>query len=400
MPSITEPALSMPPSLQLLIALSRLKLSGEQERSALLLGQQVNDWSQVTRQAQQRFVLPLVYRHLGNIAPESLSQQQLEAMKQLCMVTVQHNMWVISAQRKLVNEILHPLDVSHLFFKGPALAARYYDEPALRFSRDIDVLVPRNRMVEILEAALDQGYIPNDPKQPITDRASLNFLARVQGVITLLSPQGVTIEFHQRIDNTGTIYDTDELISIAETVRLGGADLPVMPTAELFVYICLHHTKHFWSHLHWLVDLDAIQRHPTYDQGAVREVAAQRNLTSTVEACLDYYRAMSSAVPWKYQPNSRHSAELIRSSLAAIQGGLETELEMHKKKATPDFAFPWQAKASHRLRWKTLGWLRLFRPSYADYKSWPLPPRWQWLYRFTRPFREFYTRLGAGSTVK
>ncbi|EPC04237.1 hypothetical protein L861_02670 [Litchfieldella anticariensis FP35 = DSM 16096] len=400
MSAIPKSASLLAPSLQLLVLLSRLKLSDTQEKAALTLCQRIDDWSQVSHQAQQRFVLPLVYRHLRRLAPETLSPLQLDTMKHQCMAAVQHNMLVITAQRKLVRDLLLPLDIRHLFFKGPALAARYYDEPAMRFSRDIDVLVPRNRMVELLEVALDRGYIPHDPKQPQTDRTSLVFLARVQGVITLLTPQGVAIEFHQRIDNTGTIYDTSELLSSAEPMRLGDAEISVMPTAELFVYICLHHTKHFWSHLHWLVDLDAIQRHPTFDLDTVRAYAARRNLTATVEACLDFYRAMSAPEPWRYQPNSEHGGELLVASLAALKGGLAKELEMHKKKATPDFSFAWQARTTHWLRWQVLGWLRLFRPSYADYKSWPLPPRWQWLYRVTRPFRELIARVTPGSTAK
>lgn len=399
-PQIIKSAFSMTPTLRLLVLLSRLALSEEQKEAAISLCNKIVDWPDVSRQAQQRFVLPLVYRHLRRLAPETLSQEQLGVMKRQCMTITQHNMWTVSAQRKLSNDLLQPLKIRHLFFKGPTLASRYYDEPTMRFSRDIDVLVPRDRMVELLETALKKGYIPHDPKEPEIDRVSLAYLARVQGVITLFSPEGVAIEFHQRIDNTGTIYNPNELLSSVETMKMYDVDIFTMPTAELFVYVCFHHTKHYWSHLHWLVDIDAIQRHPTFDLKEVRACASRRNLTATVEACLDLYRATSLPEPWTYQPISEHGSDLIKTSFAALQGGLKKEHELQKRKATPDFSFTWQTKHTNWLRWKMLGWLRLFRPSYADYKSWPLPPRWQWVYRFTRPFREVFVRMTSGTTAK
>ncbi|EWH01129.1 nucleotidyltransferase family protein [Halomonas sp. BC04] len=392
--SISSSPASFSPSLQLLILLSRLELSMEQEKSALTLCQQIDDWTQVSRQAQRRFVLPLIFQHLRRLAPENLPLDQLKAMKCQCIGVVQHNLLAISAQRKLVQELLQPLGISHLFFKGYSLAARYYDDPVVRFSRDIDVLLPRNRMVELLEVALDKGYLPHDPKGLETDRTSLAFLGRVQGVITLMSPQGVVVEFHQRIDNTGTIYNTEELLSTAEFVAFGDVEIPVMPTAELFVYICLHHTKHHWSHLHWLVDLDAIQRHPSFDLNDVYACAEKRNLTETVKATLELYKALASPNPGS-QPMSAHGRQLLGSCLAALEGDYEVEQALSRSRVTPDFSFAWQTNRWHWLRWKFFGWLRIFRPSYADYRDWPLPVGRQWLYRPLRPWRELSRRLAS-----
>ncbi|APX92753.1 hypothetical protein BWR19_07320 [Halomonas sp. 1513] len=382
--------------MRLLILLARLQLTESQARAALALCQKVDDWALFTRRAQERFVLPLAYRHLRKLSPPSLPEEQLEIMKLHSLSVLQHNLNVSAALRDLVKELLQPLELRHVFFKGPTLAARYYDEPAMRFCQDIDVLVPRGRMAELLEQALGQGYTPLDPESLDSDATSLAFVSRVQKVITLVAPRRVAIEFHQRIDNIGSIYDSQQVLAMAEPMRLGSHYLSVMPTAELFVYICWHHTKHYWSHLHWLVDMDAIQRHPSFDLEAVMACADRRNLRATVEASLELFTTLSDPDLWEGKALSENGKEMLAMSLKAMQGDYQVELALRRQKATPDFSFSWQTDSSQWLRWKLLGWTRLFRPSYADYECWPLPRGWQWLYRVTRPFRESYARLIAG----
>ena len=374
--------------LRLLLLFSRLKLNDAQVAAALSLCNEVEDWEAVCHAARDRFILPVVYRHLRRLEPPSLSAEQLALMKQQVMAQYRHDLNVIASLAEIHQELLESLDIPYVTFKGPSLAVSYYDEPAMRFSRDIDILVPRERMAELLARALSSGYKPLDPQGLADDSVSLAFVARHQKVITLLSPRGVAIEFHSRIDNIGTVYDSRALIDVAEKARVGSAEVSVMPTDELFVYICWHHTKHFWSRLHWLVDLDAIQRHPSFDRGKALACAERHGLRATVEVCLQMADLLGSP---GFEPSGHHDErlnELLMLSLEAMQNDDAFEHELSSRKPTPDFAFQWQTDRTHRLRWQLMGWLRIFRPSYADYHEWPLSPRWHWVYRPLRPWRE------------
>lgn len=398
--TVTLAPAQLDPYLRLLVLLARLNLSEEQSRAALALCESIDDWGGFTKRAQERFILPLVYRHLRRLSPPSLPEEQLELMKLHSLNVLQHNLNVMAALRDLAKELLHPLELQHVFFKGPTLAGRYYDEPAMRFCQDIDVLIPRERMAELLDVALQNGFTPLDPAALSDDSTSLAFVARVQKVVTLVSPRNVAIEFHQRIDNIGTIYDSRQLLAMAEPMRMANNYFSVMPTAELFVYICWHHTKHYWSHLHWLVDMDAIQRHPSFDLDAVLACAERRNLRTTVEASLELFNVLATPGPWREEELTDRGKDMLAMALKAMRGDHQVELAMRRQKVTPDFSFSWQAKPTQLLRWRLLGWTRLFRPSYADYQGWPLPPSWQWLYRVTRPFRESYVRLTSGGSHK
>jgi len=285
------------------------------------------------------------------------------------------------------DRLLDPLEIPHLFFKGPSLAARYYDDPAIRFSRDIDLLVPCDKAADLLEAALQRNYQALNPKQLASDRSSLDFAVRTQPVLTIASPKGVEIELHRQLDKEGKLYRTEALIEARKPLPLGDVVLWTMPTSELFVYICLHHTRHYWSHLHWLVDLDAIQRHSDFDLADVYACAKKRDLTTTVAASMELYHALAQPEPALAQGLDENGRILLNACLATLQGGHEAELGLRHTSPTPDFAFSWQTTTSYLMAYRIRKPVIPLIPTYTDYQFLPLPPRWQWLYYIIRPCR-------------
>ncbi|HSP57259.1 MAG TPA: nucleotidyltransferase family protein [Halomonas sp.] len=390
----------MTPTLRLLILLSRLELTGNQQREALTICEGIDDWHDVARQAQAQFVLPLVYRHLRRLDPPTLSTDVAVRMRDQCLIIVQQSLHMTSEQLRLVRDLVEPLGVPCLFFKGPTLAARYYDDPAMRFCRDIDLLVPKRQCVPLLEEAFNQGYQAREPEALKADRTSLDFAVRTQSVISLVSPRGVEFELHNQLDRSGRLYDIQTLIHASERLAMGGSQMSVMPTSELFVYICLHHTRHCWSHLHWLVDLDAIQRHPDFELTAAYACAKRRGVTATLDACLELYQALAASGPDEAIPLSANGQSLLDACLATLQGGQEVELAMRKSRPTPEFAFNWQTTPSYRLTSQLRQYRNHFLPKYPDYENWPLPPHWQWLYFLIRPFRILMESIGSRSSAK
>ncbi|WP_282041737.1 nucleotidyltransferase domain-containing protein [Halomonas alimentaria] len=385
------PALS--PEFRLLLLFSRLELNAEQARAAQAHCQKISDWQAFRHLAAQRFILPLAYRHLRRLAPPSLPVEQLDSMKRQVMSFSLHGLNVMTSLGEVSQTLLEPLGIPYITFKGPSLAARYYDEPALRFCRDIDILVPRERMAELLARALALGYTPVVPADLSHDPVSLAFVARYQHVITLRSPRGVVIEFHSRIDNLGTVYASRALFERAESVRVGSHEVSVMPTDELFVYICWHHTKHFWSRLHWLVDLDAMQCHPSFDRRRTLACAERHGLGSTVEVCLKMAALLGSPDFELHDTPDQRLNQLLTLSIQGMQGDPSFDHRLDKKMSNPDFSFQWQTGRLHLVRGKLLGRLRMFQPSYAEYRVWPLPSGWQWLYCFLRPMLACRRRL-------
>ncbi|WP_458526771.1 nucleotidyltransferase domain-containing protein [Onishia taeanensis] len=394
---VPDPA-ALDPVLRLLLRLSRLELSASHRQEALALCQGIDDWSEVTRQAEQQLILPLVYRHLRHLNPPSLSSEEAAHMRCQCLTILQENLLIAAAQQRLVSDFLEPQKIPHLFFKGPSLAARYYAEPAMRCCRDIDLLVPRKHCHKLLEAALQRGYQASDPAHLARDRASLDFALRTQAVITLVDPRGIKVEVHTSLNKTIHLFSNAALLKERELIETEGCPLWVMPTADLFVYICLHHTRHYWSRLHWLVDLDAMQRHPDFSLAAAYACAEQRGLRATMDASLEMYDSF--AAPILVHPDEEPGGPLLAACLATLQGGHESELALRRHRPTPEFAFSWQTTAFHLAASRLLRWSNRLRPRYQDYEAWPLPRRWQWLYYFLSPLRALRDRVTSAAAPR
>lgn len=380
-------------SFQLLLLLSRLELSDEQIQAVSSLIPLINDWESFTRQASERFVLPIVHGHLSKRWKQQVPEPHIDLMKLQAFHSILHNLNITSEFQHTVRDVLLPLKVPHLCFKGPSLAFQYYSEPSQRLCRDVDILVSQKDLPKVLHYALSNGYQPYDPEELTSSEESLAFIASHQKVVTLLSPRKVAIEFHTKIDNTGSVFKAAQMLEKRQPTAINGVNTWVMSINELFVYLCWHHTKHYWSRLHWLVDITAIKNHQDFKLDEVLKCADEYALGSTVRSCLemmDYFSAPTQNSIEDLTPNTR---ELVRTSILAMHGDVEFEHSLSRKKPTPDFSFAWQTSNAHIWQWKLLGWKRIFRPTYDNYIAWPLTKRWQWIYRLIRPFNEAYNRF-------
>ncbi|WP_185827506.1 nucleotidyltransferase family protein [Halomonas nitroreducens] len=378
--------------LRLLILLARLELTDSQRLKALTLCEDITDWSDVTRKAEKLLVLPLAYQHLRSLSPSSITQKGVYEMRCQCLSIIHHNLQIMGEQQRLSREILAPLHIPYMFFKGPSLAKRYYDDPAIRCCRDIDLLVPQQHCLALLDSALQLGYQAYDPEYMSHEITSLQVAIRTKTVMTLISPQGVQIELHKKLDRGGKLYPTEIAMKDRELLSVGGEECWVMPTPELFVYICLHHTRHHWSHLHWLVDLDAIQRHPSFSLDSVYRCAKKQGALTTVEASLDLYHALADDSKRNLTFLGKNANSLLNAFHIAVQGRERDAPINRESPHTPEFSFNWQTTTSHRMSSRVFRWLQCFKPGYEDYQSWPLPARWQWLYYITRPWRVLIKR--------
>lgn len=371
------------PEMQLLLTCARLKLTSRQQQRLNQLCGEVSDWSALMHQANHHLIAPLVYRHLKAIASPSISALALEQMRALCQKRIMRMMAMAAVQQRLVQQVLQPLGVAYVLLKGPSLAQRYYGGLGLRQCRDIDVLVDPARLLEVVDAIVACGY--RIDLRDCNNRQDLEAACRYRAVVTVVSPKGSRIELHQRLDDKGHVFDPDYLLSKAEPFTANGVLYQVLPTSALFVYICYHHSRHQWAHLHWLTDLDAFQRHPSFDRQSVEAFATEVGLRATVGASLALHRVCGSATP--------HGVELACRSERSMRDGCLRSLASQE-----------QIKALHGRRADIFDawfiWLRYlvivaFRPDYDDYKALPLPRVWQWVYYLIHPFR-----MARKTTVK
>lgn len=333
---------------KLLLLASRDAWDDAQRASASRLAGQVTDWDAFCAVAIRSLGAGLVYRLLSalpeGLVPAHILEQMREASRMLTMLSLR----IEAAQLAFLSDCLAPLGVRHVFFKGAALARRYHPLPEARPCRDVDVLIDPARALDTVRHAWRLGYVP---KAEIADERALAAWVKRGAVCAMLAPNGMLIEIHQSLDHGDGVLDVGGMLARAETIDFRGRALSVLRTSDLFVYLCMHHTRHFWSHLNWYADLDAMTAHPLFDLDEVRKVAAEVGLMSTVAACLQLnVLARTADWPDTLSLDGEPATALLLRSIDCLQGGLEREYALRSSRLSEDRAFAWQATPGERVR--------------------------------------------------
>ena len=379
-----QPELSV--STRLLLLLSRIRLDDEQSQRALALCELIDDWEGFAERAAEFFIAPLCLHHLARLGEGPPMRQARAALRERAMPMALQTLRLAALQRRFIELYLLPLKMPFAMIKGRALAARYYPDASLRFARDLDVLVPAERIPELIIASQQDGYRVYPERRLISlDEAQL--LCRHSRVVTLVDAENILIEVHAQLDKAGFLLDHRAALERAERSCVDGVETGMLTTLDHFVYICLHHTKHFWSRLNWLADLDALIQAPDFDEAQALLLARERGVEKTVAACIALHKVCADSEPWQVAQRKPEVLDLLRACLVILERGTLEEFEMRPDRLSKDFNFDWQLPKGFRRRerWRSL--LIRLRPSVMDYRAMPLPRAWHWLYFATRPFR-------------
>jgi len=374
-PALTSSILT-PPEVRLLLLLSRPALTTAQRDMAAKLVTQVTQWPAFIDTATRKFVLPMVYQNLGTVPAASPPVEALQTMRELAMQVTSEMLRRQAAFDWFHAHCVLPSGVDYAYFKGPALAARFYPDPMQRFYRDVDILVPTYQRVEMLRRMRDQGCkifrnISTSPE--ITDLdcdAALSDFLAVTLTPHVLTPQGLLVELHDQIDHGTALFDTDALVRDTVEVTLQRHSIRVLPDTAHIVFICYHHTRHFWNKLNWLADLDTVCADPGYDRSSVLEYARALKIDSTVRASLELHDLVSAGRHPSEFDRATPAVDLLRACVDSLEGEKALEMKMRKGWRMRALVFDWQIMPVPAWR---RAWLSLskIQPSFEDMRQVP-----------------------------
>lgn len=363
--------------MRLLLLISRPALTLAQRSLAADLLPQVQQWPAFIDTAWRKYSLLMVYQNLASLTDSAPPDDILATLRALSQRLTMEMLRRQAVFERFHAECVLPSGVDYAYFKGPALAARFYPDPTHRFYRDIDILVPHRQRIDLLRRMRDQGcrvYRNISVSPEVTDLDSdialADFLS-VTPVPHVLTPQGLLVELHDQIDHGTALFDTDAMLRDTVDVTTQKHCIRVLPDPAHIVFICYHHTRHFWSKLHWLADLDVIFNHPEFDRNAVLDHARTLKIDSTVRASLELHDLVSSAQhPSDSKGAMTPGGDMLRACIEGLAGDKEIELEMRRGWRLRALVFDWQEMPVSLLRQIWLR-LRMFRPAYEDLRAVP-----------------------------
>jgi Uncharacterised nucleotidyltransferase len=369
---------------RLLLLLAKVDLSPSQAAAVRGLAAEVQDWDAFTELAARKHIATLAYKHLQAHAHDAIPVAHAQRLRQIAHSFALGALRVVAAQIAFHRSCITPLRARHLYLKGTALAQLCYHDAGDRYCRDIDVLIHDHDLAKVVDSAIAVGYralVSTVPARLTDEPADLRFLCRHADVVTLIGPEGVGVEVHRRLDKLSVGFPHDEMFETACGFTIGGTPALAPSAAFHFVYICYHHSRHFWSRLHWLADLDAMVRAPDFDRTAVLLLAERIGIRPTVEAALDFQAILATPLPWA-ETLSRDGGggQFLRACLINLNGDLDLEEELRKDMTLQDFMSAWQISPGRYHSFWFKSWLRRLRPSPTQYFE-RRYPRWlHWVY--------------------
>ena len=200
------------------------------------------DWDYLRDLADSHKLLPLVYWRLK---PPALEENFRANLKNSLLLT-----------RELVHviDLLAAEGISVIPFKGPTLALRAYRNLALRNFCDLDILLRREDVWKARELLEGAGY---RSKLQLDARREKAYLDSYDEVV-MYGPDGTTLlEIHWAFvpPHFGVRMDFADCAGRLEHLPLASRTLPSLHPDDLLLVLCVHGSKHCWSHLGLICDV-------------------------------------------------------------------------------------------------------------------------------------------------
>ncbi len=137
-------------------------------------------------------------------------------------------------------------------FKGPVLSEQLYGDPLLRMSVDLDLLVPRDCVVETVDLLMADGYLPEFDCSDLDIWLTPN--ARYFHCSLLHPSHKWLVEIHWNV------FASWRRVSVANSAVREWNEPGERGGLELLLFLCVHGAKHWWIELKWVADVDRCVR--------------------------------------------------------------------------------------------------------------------------------------------
>lgn len=236
------------------------------------------DWNLLASEAQRHGITPLLRQHLRRAPAGRVPEATLDALRAECR---DEQLISLRLSTHLLRVLAHFSEhgIPLLPYKGPVLAVDAYGDLGRRPFVDLDFLVHPRDLDRARQALLSLGFEAFPQLTPARARAFYH--AECECWFDL-PERGASIEIHWAVRERVYSFplDLDGVFQRAGTVHLHGRAVPTASPEDLLLILCIHGSKHAWSKLKWVLDLDRIlATHPDLDWPALLERA--RDLRST-----------------------------------------------------------------------------------------------------------------------
>lgn len=237
----------------------------------------VKDWNTFLYQVGTHGVLPLVYKSLKILKKTFIPLDILSSLKDNYFKIAKDNI-LLSSELIKITKLFDLNNIKYINFKGASLSYSVYGDITLRQYCDLDILVELKDKFKINELLKNIGYENEYLFLKKTGYENIN-------VITFFNKDlGTTIEIHFELISKSyaiNLYDIN-LFKETNILNLKNNDIKVFNKEFLFIYLCLHGSKHIYERVSWICDINKLLIDKTINWELVIKYAKSINIERTV----------------------------------------------------------------------------------------------------------------------
>ncbi|CAM3268640.1 nucleotidyltransferase family protein [Paenibacillus lupini] len=355
------------------------------------------DWQSFLKFATYHDTFPILYPLLAQLNEEQQWTPNF-VMNKLKAVYTRNTfeMLHLRGEMERMNERFAGQGIRSLFLKGPVLAAMLYGDISGRTSGDLDIFVSKQDWDKCVKVLLEEGYALGEQYD---SAAVLNNTERKTHHISYIHPQKrIEIELHWRLNPDSVIEPSfEELWSRRQASSLNKS-VYTLGSEDLFVYLVLHGTRHAWTSLRWLMDIDRMLSGFLNWNRVNQLFAASRSASLGGKAILLSTDLLGSLLPEEAYAMTLNPKAHRLAQLALIF--IRQKVVLFPEPESKEIAFVYNryllAAMTFRQRQLYI-WNKLY-PSSKDVTLLPLPKSMHFLYFPLRPFLWFWRQVKRQTT--
>lgn len=394
---------------QFLIACSKTNLSPKQIELVADLMTNNLDWNYIILVSVRNGIFPLISWNLLNLFSSLMSSEINLQIEQLYKINVNKNLLLTQNLIKIA-KVLKKGNIDILPFKGPTLAIRAYNNLALRYYYDLDILVKPKDFDRAVLILSENGYNPASETSWLK-RKKL-FLTHEKDVVLSGNNGDVQVELHWKLSGShfSMPLEINQIWNRLETLHLGGIELNVLPFEDLFIYLCLHGSRHEWERFSWICDLRELIHN--YEKSGKEVDWEKLKLNAIKHGCERVVELGLFLVQYFFGEKSNYTdLNEVENNSSFLQIAEQVEKRIFSTQSTPSlkadkymYLLSLQEKRTHRIKFYLVYltyYLKLIlTPNTLDRSTFPLPRFLFPLYFILRPIRLLLTYYNSRFTTK
>lgn len=400
---------ALPVEQRLILECSRTEMNFARiERVKTILESEL-DWDLIINTSYHNGVLPMICANLlqnfGSLLPPDIK----EKLNLQFHEHTQNNLFLTARLLEIVRA-LSDAGIPVLPFKGPVLAMRAYGNLALRQFVDLDILVQPKHFDEAVPTIVEKGYQAASKITRLKRKAL--FFTRQKDIGLVSRDLRTRIELHWKLSGShfALPLELNQLWGRLEEINLGGGRIKTLAFPDLFVYLCLHGSRHGWERLAWICDLHELikteqKKGKEIDWQEIHRHAQKHGCEKVVELGLflvhEYFGLKTTFPAWQQIQRNETNAKIARQIGNKIFAKTRTSTEIGDWYL---YHLTLKEKKADKLKLHAhyfLWYLRLaLTPNKLDKAVFNLPAAFYPLYYILRPSRLLYTYFSPDNVKK